>query len=60
MSLLSVQSNGHSWHWGAPVQNSLFAALRLVAGDVHKAHPGILAQIPHALAVLHVIKARCE
>ena len=42
------------------MQNSLFATLRLVAGDVHEAHPGVLAQLRHALAVLHVIEARCD
>ena len=60
MRLLGVLSDAYAWWYRAPVQNSLFATLRLVAGDVHEAHPGVLAQLRHALAVLHVIEARCD
>ena len=39
------------------MQDRLLAALVLVAGDVHEAHPGIPAQPLHALAELQLIEA---
>lgn len=43
-----------------PVQDSFLAALAFVAGYVHEAHPGVLAQFLHALAVLELIEPHCD
>ena len=40
------------------MQDGLLAALVLVAGDVHQAHPGVPAQLLHALAELQLVEAR--
>lgn len=43
---------------GVPVQCSLLVNLLLRMPDVHQAHPGVPAQLLHALAELQLVEAR--